>query len=267
MSERAGVYVGRILEGAKSGRFAGRAADQILSGPQTRNRESIRLDRVAEPARACWRGDRMRRRDFLTVLCGASAASTLSPLLARAGRLRRVAVLMSLYRSTDQEGIASADAFADTLHKLGWTEGDNMRIDYRWDAGNPAGIKASAAEVVNSQPDVIVAATNPAVAELQRLTQKIPIVFTRVANPVGSGFATSLARPGGNITGFQASDSGLGGKWVELSAGVRSRYNQDRHRLWLRLHRRCSLSASGGDGGKINSRIIGGHRYSRRYSA
>lgn len=158
----------------------------------------------------------MRRRDFLTVLCGASAASTLSPLLARAGRLRRVAVLMSLYRSTDQEGIASADAFADTLHKLGWTEGDNMRIDYRWDAGNPAGIKASAAEVVNSQPDVIVAATNPAVAELQRLTQKIPIVFTRVANPVGSGFATSLARPEGNITGFQASDSGLGGKWVEL---------------------------------------------------
>lgn len=123
---------------------------------------------------------------------------------------------MSLYAPTDQEGAASADAFADVLRKLGWTDGNNVRIDYRWDAGDPARIKTSAGELVNSQPDVIVAATNPAVAELQRLTSKIPIVFTRVANPVGSGFAASLARPGGNITGFQAADSGLGGKWVEV---------------------------------------------------
>jgi putative ABC transport system substrate-binding protein len=123
---------------------------------------------------------------------------------------------MSPYLPTDKEGIASANALADTLRKLGWHDGDNLRIDYRWPGGDPALIKAAAADMVNSAPDLIVVAANAAVAELHRLTNTIPIVFTRVADPVGSGFATSLARPEGNITGFQASDAGLGGKWVEV---------------------------------------------------
>jgi putative tryptophan/tyrosine transport system substrate-binding protein len=158
----------------------------------------------------------VRRRDFFAALGAAAATPMLLPLSARGGEPRRVAVQMSPFAPTDAEGIASANAFADELRKRGWTDGDTIRIAYRWDAGDPARIKASAEEFAKAQPDVIVAATNVAVAELQRLTTTIPIVFNRVADPVGSGFAASLARPGGNITGFQASDAGLGGKWVEV---------------------------------------------------
>ncbi len=155
----------------------------------------------------------MKRREFITLIGGAAAAW---PVAATAQQPRRIGALMSPYLPTDKEGIASANAFADTLQKLGWHDGDNVRMDYRWPGGDPALIKAAAADMVNSAPDLIVAAANAAVAELHRLTNTIPIVFTRVADPVGSGFATSLARPEGNITGFQASDAGLGGKWVEV---------------------------------------------------
>jgi len=155
----------------------------------------------------------MRRRDFIVLIGGAAAAW---PGAASAQQSRRIGALMSPYLPTDKEGIASANAFADTLQKLGWHDGDNLRIEYRWPGGDPALIKAAAADMVNAAPDLIVVAANAAVAEVHRLTNTIPIVFTRVADPVGSGFATSLARPEGNITGFQASDAGLGGKWVEV---------------------------------------------------
>jgi putative tryptophan/tyrosine transport system substrate-binding protein len=155
----------------------------------------------------------MRRRDFIALIGGAAAAW---PVAASAQKPRRIGALMSPYLPTDKEGIASANALADTLQKLGWHDGDNLRIEYRWPGGDPALIKAAAADMVNSAPDLIVVAANAAVAEVHRLTNTIPIVFTRVADPVGSGFATSLARPEGNITGFQASDAGLGGKWVEV---------------------------------------------------
>ena len=155
----------------------------------------------------------MRRRDFIVLIGGAAAAW---PVAATAQQPRRIGALMSPNLPTDKEGIASAKAFADTLQGLGWRDGDNLRIDYRWPGGDPALIKAAAADLVNASPDLIVAAANAAVAELQRLTNTIPIVFTRVADPVGSGFATSLARPESNITGFQASDADLGGKWVEV---------------------------------------------------
>lgn len=123
---------------------------------------------------------------------------------------------MSPYLPTDKEGMDSSKAFVDALQKLGWHVGDNLRIAYRWPGGDPALIKAAAADMVKSAPDLIVVAANLAVAELHRLTNTIPIVFTRVADPVGSGLAASLARPEGNITGFQASDAALGGKWVEV---------------------------------------------------
>jgi putative ABC transport system substrate-binding protein len=155
----------------------------------------------------------MNRRDFIARIGGAAAAW---PVAAPAQQPRRIGALMSPYLPTDKEGIASANAFADTLQKLGWHDGDNLRIEYRWPGGDPALIKAAAADMVNSAPDLIVVAANAAVAEVHRLTNTIPIVFTRVADPVGSGFATSLARPEGNITGFQASDADLGGKWVEV---------------------------------------------------
>lgn len=155
----------------------------------------------------------MKRRQFIRLLGGATAAW---PVIAMAQQPRRVGVLMSLYSPTDREGAASAKAFAETLQQRGWTDGDNLRIDYRWPGGDPARIKASAAELANSKPDLFVAAANPAVAELHQLAGAIPIVFTRVVDPVGSGFVASLARPGGNITGFQASDSDVGSKWVEV---------------------------------------------------
>jgi putative tryptophan/tyrosine transport system substrate-binding protein len=154
----------------------------------------------------------MKRREFITLLGGAAAW----PLAASAQQPRRIGLLISNYAQTDREGQASIAAFLDTFQKLGWTEGRNVRIEYRWDAGDAERIKASAAELVHSAPDVIVVQANPALAELHRLTSTIPIVFTRVGDPVGSGFVVSLARPGGNITGFQGIDPAMGGKWLGL---------------------------------------------------
>ena len=152
----------------------------------------------------------MRRRNFIGLL----GATSIFPLAAWAEQPKRIAVMMAIYAQTDHEGQASSAAFEETLKTLGWTIGGNVRIDYRWDAGKIDRVKISAAEFVRSAPDVMVVAANPAVAELHRLTSTIPIVFTRVADPVGSNFVAGLARPGGNITGFQASDADLGGKWL-----------------------------------------------------
>jgi len=153
----------------------------------------------------------MRRRDFISLL---GSATAMSPFVAWAEEPRRIAIMMANYAPTDREGQASKAAFVEQLKKLGWTDGGNVRIEIRWGAGDAERVKASAAHFVRSAPDVIIVATNPAVAVLHKMTGAIPIVFTRVADPVGSGFVRGLARPGGNITGFQASDSALGSKWL-----------------------------------------------------
>jgi putative ABC transport system substrate-binding protein len=152
----------------------------------------------------------MKRRDFITLI-GAAAAW---PIAARAQQPRRIGVLISNYAQSDREGQARIAAFLDTLQRLGWTDGRNVRIEYRWEAGDIERIKASAAELVHSAPDVIAVSTGPALAELRRLTSTIPIVFVEVGDPVGSGFVAGLARPGGNITGFQGFDPAIGGKWL-----------------------------------------------------
>src|SRR4029453_8565835 len=157
----------------------------------------------------------MRRREFIAFV-GAAAATW--PLVARAqqgGNARRIGILMH-YSQTDREGQARIAAFLDTLQKLGWTEARNVRIEYRWSAGDAGREKASAAELVRSKPDVIVAAGWTALAELQRLTTMIPIVFTQVSDPVDSGFVASLARPGANISGFQNFEPAIGGKWLGI---------------------------------------------------
>ena len=156
--------------------------------------------------------DRWKRRELITLLGGAAAW----PLAARAQQPRRIGVLMSDYAQTDREGQARIAAFLDTFQRLGWTDGRNVRIDYRWDIGDAEHIKASAAELVHSAPDVIVVMATPALVELRRLTSTIPIVFTQVGDPVGNGFVAGLARPGGNITGFQTFDPAMGGKWLGL---------------------------------------------------
>jgi putative ABC transport system substrate-binding protein len=153
----------------------------------------------------------MKRREFITLLGGAAAAW---PLAARAQQPRRIGVLISLYSQTDREGQASIAAFLDTFQRLGWIDGRNVRIDYRWGDGDPERAKIMAAELVRSAPDAIVVAGSPALAELQRLTSTTPIVFVQVGDPVAAGFVHSLAQPGGNVTGFQAFEPAMGGKWL-----------------------------------------------------
>ena len=154
----------------------------------------------------------MRRREFITLIGSASVAWSLA---ARAQEpKRRIGMLMSLLEN-DPEGQARVRAFVDGLQQLGWTDGHNVRIDIRW-AGNPADSGKYAAELVALAPDVIFASASVNVAALQRITRSVPIVFASVIDPVGAGFVASLARPGGNTTGFSAFEYSLSGKWLEL---------------------------------------------------
>jgi putative ABC transport system substrate-binding protein len=160
----------------------------------------------------------MRRREFITLFGGAATAHCLSPLAARAQQsspMRRIGVLIGLAES-DPQNQASLAAFTKALQELGWTDGRNMRIDYRWAAADVNRMRALAKELVGLQPDLIVGQTTPVVAALRRETTTIPIVFVTVSDPVGSGFVASLPRPGGNITGFINIESSLSGKWIEM---------------------------------------------------
>ena len=154
----------------------------------------------------------MRRREFIK-LVGAAAGW---PLVARAlqpERVRRIGVLMGVGDPSNQSYVT---AFRDALTKLGWAEGSNLRTEVRWGAGDADLFRSFAKELVDLRPDVIVGQSTPVVAALVRETQTIPIVFANVADPIGSGFVVSLARPGGNLTGFTTDNSALGGKWVQL---------------------------------------------------
>jgi putative ABC transport system substrate-binding protein len=159
---------------------------------------------------------RVRRREFITLLSGAAAGWPMAARAQQSDRVRRIGVLMANYAQADREGQARIAAFLDTLQRLGWTDGRNVRIKYSWDAGDAERIKASAAELVHSAPDVIVVTGNQGFAELHLSTSTIPIVFTQVGDPVDSGFVAGLARPGGDVTGFQNFDPAMGGKWLGL---------------------------------------------------
>ena len=157
----------------------------------------------------------MRRREFITLLGG---AEVVWPLVARAqqgDRIRRIGVLMSL-AADDKEGQARLNAFVQGLQELGWTEGRNLRIDTRWAAGEGAQGRKYAAELVALAPDVILASGCSVVGPLLQATHTVPLIFTQTPDPVGAGFVDSLARPGGNATGFSAFDYSVGGKWLEL---------------------------------------------------
>jgi len=156
----------------------------------------------------------MRRREFIVVIGGAAAW----PLAARAQqpeRMRRIGVLMAL-PANDAEGQARVAAFLQGLQELGWSVGRNVIVDFRWSAGNSADARKYAAELVALGPDVILAYSSSAVASLQQVTSTVPIVFSVVADPVGAGYVESLARPGGNITGFTVFDYSMSGKWLQL---------------------------------------------------
>ena len=156
----------------------------------------------------------MRRREFITVLGGAVAAW---PLAARAQQqaVPVIGVLMTL-ADTNSEGQLRVAAFRQGLQKLGWIEGRNIRFEYRWAAGDAQRLRAYVQELVGMTPAVMLAGNNMALRALQEVTRSVPIVFAQVADPVGSGHVASLARPGGNITGFALYEPAIAVKWLEL---------------------------------------------------
>jgi putative ABC transport system substrate-binding protein len=163
----------------------------------------------------------VRRRAFIAVLGGA-AACPLAGHAQQPERVRHVGVLISPPESS-QLAQAYVTAFVEALRRFGWVEGKNLRIDYRFAAGDTELFKNYAAELVGMSPDAILTGGSAAVAALQQQTRTIPIVFTGVGDPVGQGFVQSLARPGGNITGFGANDPTLMGKWLQLLKEVAPR--------------------------------------------
>jgi putative ABC transport system substrate-binding protein len=159
--------------------------------------------------------DVLKRREFVILL---GSAATAWPLLARAqqaDRVRRIGVLMNLAES-DPESQARIAAFREGLGKLGWNEGREVRIEYRWAGGDADRSRAYASDLVKLKPDVILAGATPSLASLQQETSSVPIVFAQVADPVGAGFVSSLAHPGGNITGFALFEYAIAAKWLEL---------------------------------------------------
>ncbi|HEV8553146.1 MAG TPA: ABC transporter substrate-binding protein [Casimicrobiaceae bacterium] len=167
----------------------------------------------------------MKRRTFITLLGGAAVAWPIAVHAQQpAMRIRRIGALIG-FAETDSYGQASAHAFRQGLEQLGWVEGRNIRVDYRFAAGDPALYKTYADELVGLRPDAILAGATPAVAVLQPMTRTIPIVFVLTADPVGQGFVQSLARPGGNITGFGVYVAPMMGKWLglfkEIAPGLR----------------------------------------------
>jgi putative tryptophan/tyrosine transport system substrate-binding protein len=157
----------------------------------------------------------MNRRELITLLGGAAVAWPVAARAQQGDRIRRIGVLMNV-AADDPEAQARNASFMQELQELGWTVGRNLRIDYRWAAGDADRLRRDAAELAALAPDVVLASGTSTVGPLQQTTRTVPIVFAGVADPVGAGFVDSLARPGGNTTGFISFEYGLSGKWLEL---------------------------------------------------
>src|SRR6266849_6565808 len=161
--------------------------------------------------------DQLKRREFITLIGGAAVW----PLAAHAQRneqTRRIVVMMSI--ADDREGQRRLGALREGLAKLGWSEGKNIRIEVHWSVSGAERARAVANELIGRAPDLILTSGTPAAAALQQATTTIPVVFTVVSEPVEQGLVQSLARPGGNITGFSNLEPSLGGKWIELLKAI-----------------------------------------------
>ena len=157
----------------------------------------------------------MRRRDFIKLIGSSAAAWPLAAHAQQPEQMRRIGVLMN--RTADYpEGQASVAAFRQALQQLGWSDGRNVRIDIRWGVNDVERDRRDAAELVALAPEVILAGGTPSVTALQHITRSLPIVFVGVTDPVGAGLVNSLARPGGNVTGFMLLEYSSSGKWLEL---------------------------------------------------
>jgi putative tryptophan/tyrosine transport system substrate-binding protein len=157
----------------------------------------------------------VKRREFITLFGGATAAWPLAAFAQQGERMRRIGVLMSS-AVDDPQDPARLGAFAQGLQELGWTIGRNLRIDYRWGASSPDNTRKYAAELAALAPDVMLASGTIALAAVQQISHTIPVVFVNLVDPVSGGFVESLARPGGNVTGFLLFEYGISGKWLEL---------------------------------------------------
>jgi ABC-type uncharacterized transport system substrate-binding protein len=157
----------------------------------------------------------MKRREFITLLGGAAAGWPLAARAETPDGMRRIGVLIP-FAENHPVGQARIAAFVRGLQQSGWTDGRNVRIDYRWSGGDPDRTHKLALELIALRPDVVMAITSVAVASLRQVTSTIPIVFAVVADPVGAGYVETLARPGGNVTGFAAQEYALSGKSLEL---------------------------------------------------
>jgi len=157
----------------------------------------------------------MRRRDFITLMGGVAATWPLAARAQQGERMRRIGVLMNL-AADDAQSMARIAAFLQALQQLGWTDGRNVTIDYRWGAGDPERIRKAAMELVALAPDVVLAVGALTVGPLQQASRTVPIVFANVTDPVGAGIVANLARPGGNATGFITFEYGISAKWLEL---------------------------------------------------
>jgi putative tryptophan/tyrosine transport system substrate-binding protein len=187
----------------------------------------------------------MKRRAFITLLGGAAAW----PLAARAQqpeRMRGIGVLMPL-GADDPEAQARIAAFSQALEQLGWTEGRNLRIDIRWGAGDADRVRKDATELAALAPNVILANGSAAVAALQLAARTVPIVFVAVIDPVGAGFVETMARPGGNATGFTNYEYGMSGKWLELLKELAPRLSR------VGVIRDPSITAGGGQLGALQA--------------
>ena len=170
-------------------------------------------------------GPDMRRREFITLVGGVASVWPLVAWAQQDERMRRIGVLMAVPEN-DREYKAFLAAFREGLQKLGWVEGRNIRIDYRWGALDAETMQRFAKDLVALQPDLIVSQSTPTTAAILQETRTIPIIFALVIDPVGSGFVASLPRPGGNVTGFIAMEGSLAGKWLELLKEIAPRLNR-----------------------------------------
>ncbi|MGB6394514.1 MAG: ABC transporter substrate-binding protein [Bradyrhizobium sp.] len=188
----------------------------------------------------------MLRREFLGVMSGAAVTWPLAARAQQNERVRRIGVLMG-QAADDQQGQARSTAFVQTLQSLGWVDGRNAQIDVRWGAGNSEEIRRHASELVALRPDVIIASGSATVGPLLQATSAVPIVFVVVPDPVGAGFVDSLARPGGNATGFTIFEYGIGAKWLELLKEISPRIKR------VAVLRDAAIAAGVGQFGAIQS--------------